>query len=53
MNAKSLNRNRRVLLFAFIIGPILIAAILFVVSRQMYAGQQQAMKLATRKRSQI
>src|SRR5271165_4600597 len=45
MNGKSLHRNRRVLLFAFIIGPILIAAILFVVSRQMYAEQQQAMKL--------
>jgi len=45
MNGKSLHRNRRVLLFAFIVGPILIAAILFVVSRQMYAEQQQAMKL--------
>jgi len=45
MNGKSLHRNRRVLLFAFIIGPILIAAILFVVSRLMYAEQQQAMKL--------
>jgi CHASE3 domain sensor protein len=45
MNGKSLHRNRRVLLFAFIIGPILIAAFLFVVSRQMYAEQQQAMKL--------
>src|SRR5208283_3891323 len=45
MNGKSLHRNRRVLLFAFIVGPILIAAILFVVSRQMYAEQQQAMRL--------
>jgi CHASE3 domain sensor protein len=45
MNGKSLHRNRRVLLFAFIIGPILIAVILFIVSRQMYAEQQQAMKL--------
>jgi CHASE3 domain sensor protein len=45
MNGKSVHRNRRVLLFAFIIVPILIAAILFVVSRQMYAEQQQAMKL--------
>ena len=45
MNGKSLHRNRRVLLFAFIIGPILIAAFLLVVSRQMYAEQQQAMKL--------
>jgi len=45
MNGKSLHRNRSVLLFAFIIGPILIGAILFVVSRQMYAEQQQGMKL--------
>src|SRR6476659_1335680 len=45
MNGKSLHQNRRALLFAFIIGPILIAAILFFVSRQMYAEQQQAMKL--------
>jgi CHASE3 domain sensor protein len=45
MTGKSLDRNRRVLLFAFVIGPILIAAILFVVSRQMYAEQQRAMKL--------
>ncbi len=45
MNGKSLHQNRRALLFAFIFGPILIAAILFVVSRQMYAEQQQAMKL--------
>jgi CHASE3 domain sensor protein len=45
MNGKSLHRNRRVLLFAFIIGSILIAAFLFAVSRQMYAEQQQAMKL--------
>jgi CHASE3 domain sensor protein len=45
MNGKSLHRNRRIFLFAFIIGPILIAAFLFVVSRQMYAEQQQAMKL--------
>ena len=45
MNGKSLHRNRRVLLFAFIIGPILIAAILFIVSRQMYAEQQRVMKL--------
>ena len=45
MNGKSLHRNRKVLLIACIIGPILIAAILFVVSRQMYAEQQQAMKL--------
>jgi CHASE3 domain sensor protein len=45
MNGKSLLQNRRALLFAFIIGPILIAAILFVVSRQMYAEQEQAMKL--------
>jgi CHASE3 domain sensor protein len=45
MNGKSLQQNRKALLFAFIIGPILVAAILFVVSRQMYAEQQQAMKL--------
>jgi CHASE3 domain sensor protein len=45
MNGKSLHRNRKVFLFAFIIGPILIAAFLFVVSRQMYAEQRQAMKL--------
>ena len=45
MNGKSLHQNRRILLFAFTIVPILIAAILFVVSRQMYAEQQQAMKL--------
>ena len=45
MNGKSLHQNRRILLFAFTIVPILIAAILFVVSRQMYAQQQQAMKL--------
>jgi CHASE3 domain sensor protein len=45
MNGKSLHRNRRVLLFAFIIGPILIAVILFLVSRQMYAEQQQTMNL--------
>jgi CHASE3 domain sensor protein len=45
MNGKSLHRNRRVLLFAFIIGPVLIAVILFLVSRQMYAEQQQAMNL--------
>ena len=45
MKGKSLHRNRKVFLFAFIIGPILIAAFLFVVSRQMYAEQQHAMKL--------
>ena len=45
MNGKSLHRNRKVFLFALIIGPILIAAVLFVVSRQMYAEQQRAMKL--------
>jgi CHASE3 domain sensor protein len=45
MTGKSLDRNRRVLLFAFVIGPILIAAILFVVSRQMFVEQQRAMKL--------
>jgi CHASE3 domain sensor protein len=45
MIGKSLDRNRRVLLFAFVIGPILIAAILFFVSRQMFAEQQRAMKL--------
>ena len=45
MNGKSLERNRRLLLFAFIVGPILIAAILFFVSRRMYADQRQAMKL--------
>jgi CHASE3 domain sensor protein len=45
MNGKSLHRNRKALLIACIIGPILIAALLFVVSRQMYAEQQQAMKL--------
>ncbi len=45
MNGRSLHRNRKVLLIACIIGPILIAALLFVVSRQMYAEQQQAMKL--------
>jgi len=45
MNGKSLERNRRLLLFAFIAGPILIAAILFFVSRRMYADQRQAMKL--------
>jgi len=33
------------LLFAFIAGPILIAAILFFVSRRIYADQRQAMKL--------
>ena len=47
MNGKSLHRNRKVFLFAFIIGPILIAAFLFVVSRQMYAEQRQAMKLVS------
>ena len=45
MNGKSLERNRRLLLFAFIAGPILIAAILFFVSRRIYADQRQAMKL--------
>ena len=45
MNGKSLERNRRLLLFAFIVGPILVAAILFFVSRRMYADQRQAMKL--------
>jgi len=45
MNGKSLHQNRGILLFAFTIVPILIAAILFVVSRQMYAEQQQAMRL--------
>src|SRR6516164_3678293 len=45
MNGKFLERNRGLLLFAFIVGPILIAAILFFVSRRMYADQRQAMKL--------
>jgi CHASE3 domain sensor protein len=45
MNGKSLNQNRSVLLFALIFAPILIAAVLFIVSRQMYAEQRQAMKL--------
>jgi CHASE3 domain sensor protein len=45
MNGKSLQRNRSALLFAIIICPILIAAVLFIVSRQMYAEQEQAMQL--------
>jgi CHASE3 domain sensor protein len=45
MNGKSLFRNRRLLFFGFIVGPMLIAAILFVGSRQMYAEQERAMKL--------
>jgi CHASE3 domain sensor protein len=45
MNGKFLERNRRLLLFTFIVGPILVGVILFFVSRRMYADQRQAMKL--------
>jgi CHASE3 domain sensor protein len=45
MNGKSLEGNRRLLLFTFIVGPILIAVLLFFLSRRMYADQRQAMNL--------
>ena len=45
MNGKSLEGNRRLLLFTFIVGPILFAVMLFFLSRRMYADQRQAMNL--------
>jgi CHASE3 domain sensor protein len=45
MNGKALKQNRRLLLFAFVIGPILITAILLFVSQRLYTDQRRAMKL--------
>jgi CHASE3 domain sensor protein len=45
MNGHSLKRNRRNLKILLIVGPLLIAGILFVVSRQIYADHRAAVDL--------
>jgi CHASE3 domain sensor protein len=45
MNGHSLKRNRRNLKILLIVGPLLIAGILFVVSRQIYGDHRAAMDL--------
>jgi CHASE3 domain sensor protein len=45
MNGHSLKRNRRNLKILLIVGPLLIAGILFVVSRRIYADHRAAMNL--------
>jgi CHASE3 domain sensor protein len=45
MNGKSLTRNRRVLKILLVIGPILLGAILFIVSKRVYADHRQATNL--------
>jgi CHASE3 domain sensor protein len=45
MNGHSLKRNRRNLKILLIVGPLLIAGILFVVSKRIYADHRAAMNL--------
>ena len=45
MNGLSLTRNRRVLKILLVIGPILIGAILWMVSSRIYANHREGTKL--------
>jgi CHASE3 domain sensor protein len=45
MNGHSLKRNRQILAFLLIIGPVLLGGILFVVSKRIYGDYRAAMNL--------